>query len=280
MSAPVKDVAAAAELALKVAQKAAEIVMRVYATPFGVDYKGKDDPVTQADREANAFIVGELARAYPGVPVVAEESDPETFAGYADAEAAWFVDPLDGTREFVAKNGEFAVMIGLAIAGRAVCGAIVCPADGRRARSLAGVVGQGAFELHPDGARTPIRVSSQADVTHARAVVSRSHRPPFFDDAMRAVGAAAVVPTGSSGVKAARVALGDADAYLQPGPAGMLWDACAPDALVRAAGGLLTDAHGQDFDYRAKDVVNHRGLVATNGALHAAVISRLAPVLP
>jgi 3'(2'), 5'-bisphosphate nucleotidase len=271
------DLAAAAEHALLVAKGAAEIVMRVYATPFGVDYKGANDPVTDADREANSFIVDALAKRYPGVPIVAEESDPVTFGGYGGADAVWFVDPLDGTREFVAKNGEFAVMIGLAVKGRAAMGVLVCPAEGR---SYVGVVGGGAWEVSAEGARKPLRVSSETSLAHATVVVSRSHRPPFFDAAMRAVGAAAVVPTGSSGLKAARVSSGEAEVYLQPGPAGMLWDACAPEAVIRAAGGKLTDARGGDFDYRTQPIVNPRGLVATNGVLHDEVIARLAPVLP
>ena len=93
----------AAEIVLSAAREASELVMRVYATPFEVAYKGKDDPVTRADHEANALLVDRLSRAFPGLPIVAEESDPSTYAGFASAEAVWFVDPLDGTRDFVKK---------------------------------------------------------------------------------------------------------------------------------------------------------------------------------
>ena len=86
---------------LGIARQASEVIMEVYGAPFVVDYKEKDDPVTRGDREANALICAALLEAYPGVPIVAEESDPSTYAGYASAPAAWFVDPLDGTREFV-----------------------------------------------------------------------------------------------------------------------------------------------------------------------------------
>src|SRR5580693_2902193 len=102
--------------------------MGVYAAEFDVEFKSKNDPVTRADREANALLCDRLGRAFPGVPVVAEESDPSAYANFEKSEEVWFVDPLDGTREFVAHNGEFAVMIGLAEHGRATVGVIVAPA--------------------------------------------------------------------------------------------------------------------------------------------------------
>ena len=120
-----------AVVALEAAKEAAALVMGVYVAPFDVEFKVADDPVTRADRESNALLCARLTAAFPGVPIVAEESDPATYAGFAAAEAAWFVDPLDGTREFVAKNGEFAVMLGLAQAGRATVGVVIAaPATG------------------------------------------------------------------------------------------------------------------------------------------------------
>jgi 3'(2'), 5'-bisphosphate nucleotidase len=269
------DRRSAAETALAAAREAAALVMRVYAAPFEVEYKAADDPVTRADREANALLCERLARAFPGVPVVAEESDPAAYAGFAGADAAWFVDPLDGTREFVARNGQFAVMIGLAERGRATVGVIVAPAWGR---AFAGVVGEGAWEVAADGARAPIRVSSRATLAGATVVVSRSRTPPELVALVASLGAKPAVPHGSSGLKGVLVATGEADAYLQPGRAGMRWDACATEALVRAAGGECTDADGAPFAYASGELANARGLVATNGALHAAVLVALRTV--
>src|SRR5262249_54243426 len=98
---------------LAIARDAAAIVLRVYQSDFAVDYKRPGAPVTEADRAANTFIVDRLGAAFPGTTIVAEESTEASFAGWAGKERVFFVDPLDGTREFVAKNGEFAVMIGL-----------------------------------------------------------------------------------------------------------------------------------------------------------------------
>ena len=258
--------------ALAIAREAADLVMRVYAAPFEVDYKAKDDPVTRADREANDLACERLARSFPGVPIVAEESDPSRYADFAGADSVWFVDPLDGTREFVAKNGEFAVMIGLAEGGRATAGAIVAPAWGR---AFVGVVGQAAWEVAGDGSRTPIHVSSTESLRTASFVVSRSRNPEGVKALVAAMGARESVPRGSSGLKGLLVATGAHDVYLQPGNAGMRWDACATEALVRAAGGECTQEDGSRIGYGGPDLVNARGLLATNGRLHEAVLRAL-----
>ncbi|MEI8258700.1 MAG: inositol monophosphatase family protein, partial [Deltaproteobacteria bacterium] len=100
-------------IALAAVHDAAEMVMRVYATEFSVQYKGRNDPVTEADRIANAAIVAVLHRAFPGDAVCAEEaSAEESIAAASRCGRCWFVDPLDGTREFVSRNGEFCVMVG------------------------------------------------------------------------------------------------------------------------------------------------------------------------
>lgn len=259
-----------AEVALEVALEAATLVMGVYAAPFDVEFKAKDDPVTVADKESNALICHRLARAFPGIPVVAEESDPLAYAGFAASEAAWFVDPIDGTREFVARNGEFAVMIGLAEHGRATVGVIVAPAWGR---AFVGVVGEGAWEVSPSGARTAIHVSSREAVAGATFLVSRWRSPDRVAGFVASLAGRPAVPHGSAGLKGVLVALGEADVYVQPGRAGMRWDACATDALVRAAGGELTELDGAELDYRNGEIGNERGLLATNGKLHRAVVA-------
>ncbi len=258
--------------ALAVAREAAELIMGVYAAPFAVEFKSGDDPVTRADREANDLACERLARAFPGVPIVAEESDPRTYEGYANAASAWFVDPLDGTREFVARNGEFVVMIGLAENGRATLGAIVEPVTGR---AFAGVVGEGAWEIGRGSQPSPIRVSSRDSLAGASFVVSRSRAPERVQALAAKMGAREALPRGSSGFKAVLVATGAHDVYLQPGNAGMRWDACATEALVRAAGGQCTQEDGSPFEYDSAHLTNDRGLVATNGALHDQVISAL-----
>ncbi len=252
------------EALLAIGQRAGDLVMQAFGSDIAVEFKGVDDPVTRADRDANALICTALAEAFPGIPIVAEESDPATYAGFSSAKAVFFVDPIDGTREFIAKNPEFAVMIGLAQEGAASLGVIVCPA---LERSFYGEVGAGAFEVDARGTHRSIHVSSISDMSDARIVVSRSRRSKRLDALLARFGSPHVIPCGSAGVKAVLVAAGEADLYVQAGMAGMRWDACGPEAIVRAAGGRFTEATGGAFDYTSPELTNSRGFVATNGIL-------------
>ncbi len=260
---------------VQVAAEAATIVKEVYAAPFDVDYKAPRDPVTEADRRANEFICSRLADAYPSIPIVAEESDPDTFTGFRSAERVFFVDPLDGTREFVDRNGEFVVMIGLLDGDRATLGVIHAPATDT---VFAGVVGQGAWSAGAGGARTELSASDVATLGDARIVASRSHRSDKMERALRMLGVGKVIALGSAGLKGVAVARGDAEAYVTPGYAGKRWDACAADAVVHAAGGRFTDAWGRPIAYRGEKLANDQGVLASNGALHDALLERLARI--
>ncbi|MET0596046.1 MAG: 3'(2'),5'-bisphosphate nucleotidase CysQ [Polyangiaceae bacterium] len=257
---------------LRVAREASVIVARIYATNFSVDYKGPADPVTQADREANALIVTRLAEAFGPVPVVAEESDESAFAGWVGAERVFFVDPLDGTLEFVARNGDFVVMIGLVEKGRPVAGVVVAPAVGL---AWAGAESLGAFEETPDGQRTPIRVTDTPVLSKANVVISRSHPSERLQQLIQVLGVEKATPRGSAGLKATDVASGRADFYLHPNQAGKRWDTCAPEAIVTAAGGICTDATGAPIDYSGPELANVKGFLASNGKLHQAVLDVL-----
>jgi 3'(2'), 5'-bisphosphate nucleotidase len=257
--------------------EAAAIVREVYQTAFTVELKGPDDPVTAADLRANELICRRLEQLYPGVPIVAEESAPETFVAYRTAPRIFFVDPLDGTAEFVSRNGEFVVMIGMVDGDRATAGVVTAPALGK---TWAGAVGEGAWEIDENGGRGKIQVSSVNALTEACFVASRSHRSESLEQALVLLGGRETRTVGSAGLKGAEVASGAAEGYVAPGRAGKRWDACAVDALVTAAGGRFTDQRGNAYDYRAERLANESGLVATNGRLHEAVLERLAQVEP
>jgi 3'(2'), 5'-bisphosphate nucleotidase len=261
---------------LTIAREASLVIQRNYATEFAVDYKGPADPVTAADREANALICARLAESFGPIPVVAEESDESAFAGWVGAPRVFFVDPLDGTLEFVARNGDFVVMIGLVENARPVAGVVVAPATGK---AWAGADTVGAFEVEPDGTRKPIRVSDTADLSIASAVISRSHQSDRLMRLISDLGIEKVVARGSAGLKAAEVAMGTADVYFQPGKAGKRWDTCAPEAILSAAGGLATDSFGRPIDYAGPELQNHKGFLATNTKLHPRLLELLKPLL-
>jgi 3'(2'), 5'-bisphosphate nucleotidase len=264
------------EEALRIARTAEHHVRSIYGTSYTVELKAPGDPVTRADREASDLICASLAASFPGDAILSEESVPGSVDEVARRVASprvWFVDPLDGTREFTQRIGEFAVMIGLAVAGRATLGVVVMPAVGE---AIAGRVSASAFAEDQAGARRPLAVSSVSDPERARIVVSRSHRPPLLDPLIARLRVGGVIPCGSVGVKVARLVLGEADLYVHDGGGAKLWDTCAPEAVLSAAGGRLTNLRGEPIDYTSTDLILRDGIVATNGALHEAVLSAVA----
>lgn len=269
------DRADALEKMIEAARAANEVVMRIYGEPDpGTEMKGPNDPVTRADKEANALILAHLEKALPGIPIVAEESDPAKFAGFADEKVALFVDPVDGTRDFIARTGEFCVMIGLAEEGRPTAGVVHCPEFARGVYVAA--EGLGAFVIDDAGKKTPIHVSSITELSQVRCAVSRFHRSKSVDAKLGTLGVKELVPVGSSGIKGVVVAAGKIELYAHPSKGNVkLWDACAPDAIVRAAGGMYTDATGTPFDYRGA-VAQGQGTVGAAPAVHAEAIRRFA----
>ena len=267
-----KDFRRELSVAVDLARKAGRVVMEVYATNFTVSYKGASDPVTDADKRGNDLIVAGLEQAFSEDIVVAEESEKPD--GSRTASRIWFVDPLDGTKEFVAKNGEFSVMIGLAINGRAQLGVVYRP-DGDIL--YAGVVGQGAW-MEMGGQHTPLTVIEPKSLVAPTLAVSRSHRNPLLENICKDLGVEKEVSSGSVGLKIGLIARGIADMYIEPGPYTKLWDACGPDAILRATGGQFTNMLGEPLTYDLTQLKNTHGLVATKGAIHEKVINRLKPI--
>jgi 3'(2'), 5'-bisphosphate nucleotidase len=262
---------------LVAARGASELVMRVYAEKdVGEELKGPNDPVTRADKEANAYILAALGASLPSLPIVAEESDPSTFAGFEKSRAVLFVDPVDGTRDFIAKNGEFCVMIGLAEEGRATVGVVLCPAFGGARRTYGAAEGIGSFLIGDDDSRTPLALSTVTELARVRCAVSRFHRSRNVDAKLSALACKELVPVGSSGIKGVLVANGELELYAHPSRGKVkLWDACAPEAIVRAAGGIFTDGKGRPFDYRGP-VEQGQGTLAAGAAVHAAALEKFA----
>ena len=240
--------------------------MEIYATDFGVAWKGKADPVTEADTRANTYIVDALRAAFPDDGIVAEETADQSDA--LRKGRCWYVDPLDGTKEFIAKNGEFSVMLGLAIDGASTLGVVYQPVKDKLYR---GVVGSGAY-VEVSGKSTPLRVSELADPAALSLVASRSHRPPDIDALMAKLGITKEQASGSVGLKIGLIAERTADLYVHASDKSSAWDACGPEAVVRAAGGRFTDVGGEPFVYGGTDMKNRRGILACNSAAWDAVL--------
>jgi 3'(2'), 5'-bisphosphate nucleotidase len=212
-----------------------------------------------------------LAGSRPADPVLSEESPvPETVSG---AGRFWVVDPLDGTREFIDGIDEFAVMVGLAEDGLAALGAFFIPASGRL---YLGVADGGAWVAEcavPPEAGVPIVVGPLEAIRvpgrtgkGLRLVRSRSHPDDRLKALEDALGATEVIPSGSVGVKCARIAGGEADLYVHPVPYLKEWDTCAPEAVLRGAGGRVTDCGGAPLRYGKKTPRQPSGILAGDPA--------------
>ncbi len=257
---------------MAIAAEAAELVMEVYQTPFAVDYKGPSDPVTLADRKADALICEKLGAAFPDIPIVDEESPSEKWANYRDAERVFFVDPVDGTREFVAKNGQFVVMIGLVEGDRPTRGVLHAPA---LKQIWAAEPEFGAVLIDAEGQERRLPPLTSKPLKDATLIASRSKSGRLTNDEIEFLSPKEVISIGSAGLKGAAVADGRADVYYARKYAGCLWDTCAPEALIRALGGEFSNARGELIDYRG-EVTQKSGAVAAAPDLHRELIDTLA----
>jgi 3'(2'), 5'-bisphosphate nucleotidase len=243
------------ELAIA-AREAGEAILEVVRRGFEVESKHDSSPVTEADRAAELVILAALAKAAPGVPVVAEE---EVAAGRIPdlGDTYFLVDPLDGTKEFVRGGDDYTVNIGLIEDGLPTLGVVFAPASGRL---HGGSLGDGAWVDEGQG-KAPIRTRSRAELT--TAVASKSHLNQATVDYLEAaVGNCGFVSVGSS-LKFCIVAEGKADIYPRAAPTSE-WDTAAGHAVLLAAGGLVDGPDGQALRY-GKPAFLNRAFVATSG---------------
>jgi 3'(2'),5'-bisphosphate nucleotidase len=239
---------ARADLFAALTLAAAVPVMRVYGGPVAARLKPDASPVTAADEEAEAIILDGLARALPGIPVVSEEAVATCSLPVA-ANDFILVDPLDGTREFLARNDEFTVNIAWIRAGVPVCAAVFAPARDRLwiAGAQAFVCAATAGGAVPGAsARRPARTRA-IPAQGLRALVSRSHRDQRMQPFLDRLPLAETRPMGSS-LKYCLMAEGEADVAPRFGPT-MEWDTAAADCILRAAGGCLVTADGAPLRY-------------------------------
>jgi 3'(2'), 5'-bisphosphate nucleotidase len=268
-------------VAVGLAREAGAAALGFYGGPLHVEHKDEfDEPVTQADRAANELIVRGLREAFPTDGILAEESVDT--ARRLSRERAWMVDPIDGTKGFIAGSGDFAVQIGLAVGGESVLGVLYAPATDVLYWAACG---HGAWVRRPvsdaeGGARTErLRVSEESELARMRLAESRSHRGPRMDAVVRALGIREEVKSHSVGIKVGLIVERQCDLYIHLSGKTKQWDTCAPEVVLREAGGRMTDLWGEPLRYTTPDVLNRNGIVASNGAAHEAVVSRMKTLL-
>jgi 3'(2'), 5'-bisphosphate nucleotidase len=226
------------------ARQAGEAIMEIYATDFSTEMKADDSPVTAADLAAEAVIEAGLAVIAPDIPLVAEEAAAAGHLPDISGGRFWLVDPLDGTREFVSRNGEFTVNIGLIVDGAPVLGVVHAPALDLTFTGLSGAGATVARDGSP-ASSISVRPSPASGVT---IVASRRHGDPEAIDKLLRGHPVADRKTAGSSLKFCLVAEGEADIYPRFGRT-MEWDTAAGQAVLTAAGGHVTDEHGAPFTY-------------------------------
>jgi 3'(2'), 5'-bisphosphate nucleotidase len=226
-------------------------ILEVYATDFEVQEKDDASPLTKADLAAHRTITGGLAELTPDLPVISEESGLPPFEERGEWPRYWLVDPLDGTKEFVNRNGEFTVNIALIDDGRPVLGVVRVPVQDK---TYVGCEGYGADVREGDEAPRAIHVAASS-AEPPRVVGSRSHRGESLDRWLANLGDHELVPMGSS-LKFCVVAEGLADVYPRLGPTSE-WDTGAAQAVVEQAGGAVLELDGRPLSYnRKEDILN------------------------
>jgi 3'(2'), 5'-bisphosphate nucleotidase len=261
------------EVARELAREAGRILLEFYAGDTKVQWKGRDDPVTAADHAANELLAHELSRRFPADAVLSEEipDDPARLK----KDRVWMVDPMDGTKQFIERIGEFAVMIGLAIEGEAKLGVVYHPSVDRLYYATPG---GGAF-VEEKWTTKRLRVAPISDPSQMVMAMSRSHPSQRVYSIREKLGVPKFIQHGSVGLKFGLIAEGRAHLYINTSSRTNQWDTCAPEAILREADGKVTDWNGEPLKYNRPEIRNLHGIVATNGVIHDRVLEVASEVL-
>ena len=242
------------------AEEAGLAILEVYSSDFDVQSKSDDSPLTEADLGSHRRIVAGLKALTPELPIISEESGLPDYAERSRWNRYWLIDPLDGTKEFVSRNGEFTVNIALIENRTPVFGVVHVPVQ---QKTYIGCETRGAELRYGDGRVETIRVAD-ASSDPVRVVGSRSHRGASLDAYLEKLGDHEMIPMGSS-LKFCVVAEGGADLYPRLGPTSE-WDTAAAQAVVEQAGGSVVTLDGKPMKYNTKeDILNPFFLVAGAG---------------
>ena len=234
---------------IKIADAASEKVLRIYQSDFTVSYKEDESPITAADVASHEIIVKGLCSLSRDIPILSEEGTQADWDERKQWRRFWLVDPIDGTKEFTQRSGEFTVNIALIEDGEPVMGVVTAPA---LKEAFWGVKGEGAHKRDRTGRIHRIRVAEPQATK--RVVASKNHMNDETRAFIKALGAHKKIQVGSS-LKFCRIAEGRADIYPRMGPTSE-WDTAAAHAVLLAAGGNVHTLEGQPLQYGKEDVLN------------------------
>jgi 3'(2'), 5'-bisphosphate nucleotidase len=250
-----QDLASLAEALMPIVGRASAAIMQIYDGAFAVQRKDDNSPLTLADLESQRVIIEGLKRITPGIPILSEESAAAPWAERQTWRELWVVDPLDGTREFVKRNGEFTINIALILQHEAVLGVVCAPAQ---KLIYWGIAGHGAFARARDGETRAIHTATPQQPV--RVLGSRSHASPQTAAYLARLGPHVASSVGSS-LKFCLLAEGRAELYVRFG-ATSEWDTAAGQAVLEAAGGHVTRMDGHRLRYNCRESLINGDFVA------------------
>jgi 3'(2'), 5'-bisphosphate nucleotidase len=250
-----RNLSAIAEALLPVVLGAADAILKIYDHDFAVQKKQDNSPLTLADLESQRVILQGLHRLTPDIPVLSEESAQAPWEARATWRELWVVDPLDGTREFIKRNGEFTVNVALVVDHEAVLGVIGAPA-----RQVLYWGGQQIGAYTQRAGHEPTRIHVAPPAHPLRVAASRSHASPQTAAYLAKLDAHVLQPVGSS-LKFCLIAEGNADLYPRFGPTSE-WDTAAGQAILEAAGGHVTRFDGHRLRYNCRESLINSDFIA------------------
>ncbi len=267
------------ETAVSLARIAGARILEFYALEIIVEEKlGADnltEPVTIADKTASRIVVEGISKAFPGDAILSEEETDDAENRFV-GKRIWMIDPIDGTWGFIKKDGDFGVQIGLTANGEAILGVVYLPVHGKL---YFAVKNDGAFLIENADEPKRLRVSDKTNFVEMNLASSRNHRSPRMRRIIENFGIRREIQRGSVGLKVGLIAEQICDLYIHLSPRTKFWDTCAPQVILEEAGGQMTDVFGSPLRYDLRDVQNHNGVLASNGAAHEQAALNLKPLL-
>lgn len=254
----------------KLACEAAQLILSVYHSDFSVTEKDRQrGPVTEADLASDRVIVSGLKEAFPEDAIVSEESGGNEQR--QQRKRLWLVDPLDGTKEFVKRNGEFSIHIGLAVEGVPVLGLVYVPVT-----CECGYGGKGMGSYYEDAGGKVKQLFCSGRPNKSKILIgSRSHRGKVYEKVKKILDPEDERSMGSVGCKALKICLGEADLLFYANAEINEWDVCAPMALVEGAGGSVTGLLGERLIFNSPPLKMEKGVLISNGVGHTELTEEL-----
>lgn len=255
-------------------------ILKIYLSEdFKTEFKEENAPVTIADKLSNIQLCSALHREFPSFGILTEEvisandinadSFEQAIKDWREREYCWLIDPLDGTKDFIKKTGEFGIHVGLTRDGMPVMGVNYYPTT---STFYFAIKGKGAYKQSSQGYK-PLKVSEVADISQMKLIISRSNPDERLSRFIEANSMRNTLKLGSAGYKLCNLAEGSADLYLVFNSTTSLWDTCSSQIILHEAGGIITDCYGNPIDYRQQNKTKlQNGIIASNGKNHALLV--------